>query len=223
MTQPLIILHGWGQSRDNWKEIEEKLKQKDITVVILDLPGFGSEPLISNEWGVPEYADWVKNKIESLQFKNVILLGHSFGGRIASFIASKNPKWLDKLILYGAPCIYRPSLTICFKILIAKILKKFGLKGKYKNQELEDADKSGLGEIFRKVVPFDQSQELKKINTKTYLIWGERDNSVPVRIAIEMQSLIPNSELTILNNLGHNAHLENANLFAGKLTQIFFL
>lgn len=211
----VVILHGWGQNKELWQDIINKFQAEDV--IAIDLPGFGKEPLADPEWGIPEYADWVKNKIEQLNTQDVILLGHSFGGRISSFIASENPNWLKGLILYGAPCIYRPSNQVKNKIRIYKLLKKLGLKRKSNNSELNSADKQGLGKIFRKVVNFDQTQILPKINAPTLLVWGENDTEVPVRIAKEINSLINNSKLVILQNSDHNVHLENPNIFYGTI------
>ena len=213
----VVILHGWGQSKASWQGAFESVP--DMYVVALDLPGFGAEPLppaIGSEWGILEYAAWVREKIESESLQSVILLGHSFGGRIAAHIASERPQWLRALILYAAPCVYRPSVEVTFKKKIASVANLFGLKGKYRgNTELVEADSRGLGGIYRRVVNFDQTAALKKIAVPTLLLWGEKDVDVPLRIAREMQSLIPASRLEILPGLGHNAHIENPNLLYG--------
>ena len=211
----LVILHGWGQSSEFWQEFISRFE--DTKIIALDLPGFGKEPIISPNWGIPEYANWVKEKIEAVNLKDVVLLGHSFGGRIASYVASVNPNWLNELILYGAPCIYRPSKKTKLKIKTYKFLKTLGLKGKSNNQELTDADNKGLGKIFRKVVVFDQTEILKNIKVKTLLVWGENDIECPIEIGKEINNLIPSSQLIVLDNLGHNAHLENSNLFYGTI------
>src|SRR3989344_5991206 len=107
----LVILHGWGQNSQNWHEIAEKI---NINTNLIDLPGFGTEKLISNKWTITDYSNWVVKKINTDD--DTILLGHSFGGRIAAEIASKNPKWLKALILTGAPCLYRPNIQSKLKI-----------------------------------------------------------------------------------------------------------
>ncbi|RMD77263.1 alpha/beta fold hydrolase [Candidatus Dojkabacteria bacterium] len=220
MRETLIILHGWNQSKKDWEEVINRLNEKDIDTVAFDLPGFGSQALISLDWGIPEYSQWVSQQIESSHKKKVILLGHSFGGRIASYLASQNPKWLHKLILYASPSIYRPSYQVRFKIFLAKLFKILGIKKKPNNKELEEADNREMGKIFRKVVPFDQTLNLSNIRVQTYLIWGERDDVVPLKIAKEMKQLISRSNLIVFKNLGHNAHKENVNLFVGKLIKL---
>jgi pimeloyl-ACP methyl ester carboxylesterase len=216
----LVILHGWGQNKSHWTDISTMIKrtERDTTIVTLDLPGFGSEPLVSANWGIPEYSEWVENKVLELKLNDVILLGHSFGGRISSYIAKDNPSWLKAIILYGAPCIYRPTNKTKFKIRLHKLLKALGLrKSKTGNAELNEADQKGLGNIFRKAVVFDQTEELKRINIPTLIVWGEKDDVSELRIGKEINTLIKNSKLIVLESLGHNAHLENPNIFYGTI------
>lgn len=215
MRATLVILHGWNQSSSDWVVVRQMLG-KDFSVVIFDLPGFGSEHLEKKDWTIPDYADWVTSRLEKIQ-GNKIILGHSFGGRIASYIASENPGWLKGLVLYGAPCLYRPSPKIKIVVFLAKILKMLNLKKFFinKNTELVSADSAGLGKIFRNVVSFDQTKNLSQINVPTLLVWGEYDFAVPVKIAKEIQMLISKSKLVIIDQVGHNAHKENPYLFYG--------
>ena len=168
--QSVVVLHGWGHSGQIWKDLAEKFGKKAKSP---DLPGFGHEPLVSPSWGIPEYAQWLERKINKKE--KVVLVGHSFGGRVAVEIASKNPKWLAGLVLSGAPCIYRPSLKIRIKIKIYKIFKIFlpkNLRRFFYSDDLAEANKRGLEKIFRKVINYDQTQALKKIKIPVILIWG---------------------------------------------------
>ena len=212
----LIILHGWGQDRSVWHKFAADFDAANA--IAWDLPGFGAEPLVSEDWGVPDYATWVVNKIESQKLENVVLCGHSFGGRISSYIAAQHPAWLRGLILDGAPSIYRPSLDIKAKILLAKLMKRLGVKRRViGNSELQNANSRGLGQIFRKVVNFDQTELLPKINVPTLLIWGEKDDIVPLRIAYEIQKLIPASQLKVIPGAGHHTYQHNPYLFYGTV------
>lgn len=215
----LLLLHGWGQSVHTWDQLQAQLSTlPKWKIVAWDLPGFGKEPLVSREWGVIDYAQWVVQKIETEKLRDVVILGHSLGGRIASFIASQHPTWLNGVVLYAAPSLYRPTLKTKVLIKAAKVLKAIGVKkARHGNTELHEADANGLGQIFRNLVGFDQTAWLPKINVPTLLIWGSADDTVPLAIAQEMHQLIPESQLVVLDGLGHNAHLENPNLFYGTV------
>jgi len=205
-----IILHGWGHNAQLWQGLADKLPD----TVAIDLPGFGDELLVKDDWGIPQYADWVQEKIK--KNNHAILIGHSFGGRVAAEIASKQSKNLKALVLAGAPCLYRPTKKTKLKIKLYKSLKTFLPENTHKIFYSEDLKFAGeLKKIFRKVVVYDQTRKLKKINVPTLLIWGENDDQAPLRIAEEMSYLIPNSELKIIEKAGHNAFLEKPNLFFG--------
>lgn len=209
----IIILHGWAQSAQDWEGLETKLGKRAVS---MEMPGFGDEPLISKRWGVSEYADWVMKKIN--KNKNTIIIGHSFGGRVAAEIGSRQPGWLKGLILSGAPCLYRPSLRTKLRVRIYKFLKLF-LPKKYRvyfyTRDLANAGEMGLEQVFRDVVNYDQTSQIQKINVPTLIVWGERDHIVPMRIAEEMNSLIDKSELKIIEGAGHNSYFDNPNLFYG--------
>jgi pimeloyl-ACP methyl ester carboxylesterase len=212
----LVILHGWGQDQSSWKAFSETISS-EMPTVVFEFPGFGRQQLLDDQWGVPEYANWTKEQLIAIDGP-IILLGHSFGGRVASYIASEKPEWLHGLILYGAPCLYRPSRTVKFKILRNKLFRKMGISWLYNttaNKDLMVADQNKLGKIFRKVVPFDQTGLLPKISVSTLLVWGEHDTAVPLRIAKEMKNVITKSTLVVIERAGHNAHQEKPHLFYG--------
>ncbi len=217
----LVILHGWQQQKEDLHLLSTQLETLEgvKSITVLDLPGFGKEPLKDASWGVPEYSHWVSTVIEGKRLQNVVIIGHSFGGRIASFIGSKHPKWLSGLVLSGSPSIYRPEKltkvkTVFFKLL--KPLRKIKLvKSLLLPNDVLMAEKAGLGSIFRKVVVFDQTHEVQKIQVPTLIIWGENDQSVPLSLAKELSRLIPKSKLIVIPHAGHNTFISHPNLFFG--------
>ncbi len=161
--------------------------------------------------------------------QKIILLGHSFGGRISNYLSAKyKPDWLAGQILYAAPLIYRPNSNIKIQIAISKLIKNFApidiipkkWRGHFYSDDLRASLTSGKEDIFRRVVGFDQTKILEQNKTRTVLLWGEFDQSAPLKLAVEINQKLPNSELIVLNGFGHNIHLENPNLFYGKLKHI---
>ena len=219
----IVILHGWGHSREHWAQFASMFH--DVDVQTIDLPGFGSEPLVSPEWGIPEYANWTESKVESLKSKKVILVGHSFGGRIATYIASLNPEWLAQLILIGAPCLYMPSQKVRLLKRIAKVVKMLGLTSNplSLNSELTEADKKDMGEIYRRVVSYDQTEELKKIHIRTLILQGSADTYPSEEVCSAMHRLVQDSQYKVLPGVGHNIHLENPTLLYGIVRKFIIL
>lgn len=209
----IIILHGWGQNKIFWANLSSKLGSNTSAI---DMPGFGDEKIVDPNWGVPEYANWVTNIVKN--YKEVILIGHSFGGRVTTEIASRNPRWLRAIVLSGAPCLYRPTFKTKAKIRFYKIVKNFvpkNVRSLFFTKDLISAKQKGLENVFRNVVNYDQINQLQKINIPTLLIWGQNDLSVPLHVANEINNSIKNSKLEIINGAGHNSFSDKPNLFYG--------
>ncbi len=233
----LIILPGWEQDRSHWQSVLSKLET--VTAVrVLELPGFGSEPLIDDNWGVPEYTQWVYQKLQQLPSTrdfaepNLIFLGHSFGGRVAHYLACKyQPQWLKGLILYAAPILYRPNWLTRLQNYLSKVGNFLGLlklvpnriKKLFYSDDLQRSQQSGKEKILRQVVAFDQTDFLTQNTYPTVLLWGEQDSVVPLNMAKELHAKLSHSRLIVLPKQGHHFHLTNPTLFYGTIKQILEL
>lgn len=227
----LVILHGWMQDSSHWQGMLQKFETDKGTIfneiVILDLPGFGGQPQLDLNAGVPEYANWVDAEISKRKLKDVLILGHSFGGRIACEIAYKNPDWLESVVLFGAPVIYRPSKKLQFKIMINKFAGKFIpqdfkneiIKKVSKNEDIEQVVGTSLEKTFRKSIVFDQTEKFKKINLKFLVLAGDQDPEVRADMLSEMEKLNSYAQIVVLPKLGHNIHLQNPNLLYGTIKE----
>src|SRR5690606_14418080 len=77
----LLFLHGWCINSLYW---ENQLSHFSNTykVYALDLPGFGKSTAKRENWAIEEYATDVNEFIETLNLKNVVIVGHSMAGEI---------------------------------------------------------------------------------------------------------------------------------------------
>lgn len=99
---------------------------------LVDFYGFGKTPHPDYPLTVKDYADGVLELMDKLNIEKATLVGHSFGGRVAIYIAAKYPEKVEKLVLVDSAGIKpRRGIKYRLKILLHKILKKFGkgLKG----------------------------------------------------------------------------------------------
>lgn len=222
MKPQLLILPGWEGSKTSWKNFIN-LAQNDFEVYCLDLPCFGQELCPHEVWGVAEYAEFVRQKIKELHLNKPILLGHSFGGQIAAYLAATSPQLISRLILSGASAI-RPEQN--FKIFIFGWLAKTGkiffslplinnlsaLAKKFLYRLADSPDYSSASgvqrEIFKKIIRQDLTEELKKIKTPTLVIWGALDSYAPLTSGKKIAKLISNSHLEIIAGGKHGLHLQ---------------
>jgi pimeloyl-ACP methyl ester carboxylesterase len=224
----LFIVPGWMHTHKEWSRAADALPNWHVACI--DLPGFGAVPLVSDTWGVEDYARYVEEKIathiKQRSPTHVVLLGHSFGGRVlVEMLGKATPsEHVRALILFAAPCLYRPRLMIRIRHFAARCVRLFGLRSMVPNAwrpyDLRHATDAGLGAIFKRSVPHSQEDSLSKIHIPTHILWGSGDHSVPLRIAEEMKQRISGSTLTILSGEGHNIHTDSPILFFGALTTI---
>jgi pimeloyl-ACP methyl ester carboxylesterase len=222
----VIFLHGWGGNLYSLFPVARQLNYKSI---LIDLPGFGKSTTPNNPISSFEYAAIIEKLIENSAIDEAVLVGHSFGGKIAAIIASHNPEWLKGLVLISSPGIkLSEPLHFKFKKYIYKTLKKIIsilpknektleiLRNIFGSEDFKNS-KGILREILKIVVNEDISNLLVKIQSKTLLIWGKRDKDVPLKVGIKFNELIKNSKLIVYENAGHFPYLENFDSFINDL------
>ncbi|MDP2909831.1 MAG: alpha/beta hydrolase [bacterium] len=207
---PLLILHGWGSNKEKWQKVAEILSQKGFKVVVLDLPGFGESQEPDLIWDLDEYALFINEFAKSLGLQSFNLLGHSFGGAVASKYALKYPEKINKLFLVGAACIRKEKAKRkLFKVL--SIFKFIPFARRFFYRFIVKSDypqtKGIMRDIYLKCIKEDLSDELEKITAPTIIIWGEKDDITPLSQAKLINSKIKNSKLFIIPNQGHALQL----------------
>ncbi len=209
-----LILHGWGQSSTHWIKFISFLPN-NYRYLILDLPGFGNTQHLPNNPGLKEYSDFILSFIHKLKLKNITLLGHSFGGQIATYLTATHSKNIKHLILLSPSSIRQKTKKQKIKIFIyhqfnflKKILPQLFLNLLIKQVSSADYSNSSPQHrsILKKIVNQDLTSLLKKISVPTTIIWGDQDKEIPYQGKFLAEN-IPHSQLTILYGADHNPHL----------------
>lgn len=206
---PLIFLHGWGSDLHIFDKIVSQINE-DYTIYQIDLPGFGQSE-INEAYSIDEYAKFMYLFCMELGLTKPVLLGHSFGGRVAIKYASIYP--ITKLILVSTPGIKeRFNILKCFKIRLYKISKKMNINIKLGSTDYKSS--SGfLKDVLVKTVNNDLTQSLSKIKCDTLIIHGEKDKTVPLYIAKKIQKNIANSGIVVVKKAGHFPFIDRFRLF----------
>ncbi len=218
----ILLLHGWGQNIDMMLPLGNEFCHKS-RITILDLPGFGQSEEPTKPWTIHDYKDIIKKLVTKLKIKDPIIMGHSFGGRIAIDYASDNK--VSKLVLFGSPCI-RKNQKISLKLRILKVLVKIpilNIIGKKVKKHIGSPDYRNASSIMRQilvnVVNEDLSNQAKMITCPTLLIWGTNDQEAPIEEAFELEQLIKDSALIKIEGATHYAYLESLNYIVSILNK----
>lgn len=236
---PIIFLHGWRSEALVWHSIIKNLKLRieNYALYALDLPGFGNSEMPKNPFTLHDYAKIVKEFIGTLNpphfapqdgaswskqplTLNPIIIGHSFGARIAIKLAAENPTLIQKLVLVGSGGA-RPwwrHIGMC----IAKFIKPFFIPRfmqpfREKLYRIIGAEDYVATPKLKKTVLNILHEPLEplfpRIQTPTIIIWGEKDAVTPLAYGQKIHRDIHDSHFVIIKNAGHFCFLEQPEEF----------
>ena len=228
--KPLLILHGWGSNSERWIPAAEIISKKGFKVIIPDLPGFGKTDTLSVPWNTNKYISWLEAFLKELKINDFYLLGHSFGGALASKIAVKHVQDIKKLFLVSAACVRKKTATKNFSAIVAKVIKLFyflpyyGLfrKAVYKFI-IRKSDyvyvEGTLKQTYLNVVAEDLSFHLAFVKVPTVIIWGDKDEFTPIDEAYFINKQIKNSKLIVVPEAGHDLYRKFPEVLAQKVLE----
>jgi pimeloyl-ACP methyl ester carboxylesterase len=230
-TPKILWLHGWGRSSADFSASAEILARRGTTSVALDLPGFGASPLPPFVGGARQYADLLVPVIrEIFGASPPTVVGHSFGGRIATVIAARHPDMVSNLILTGAPLLPREGAgrRSPWPFRVIKKLAALGLLSPARleraKQQYGSADYRAatgqLRDILVATVGESYEDEVRLIVAPTTLLWGADDHDVPVAMAHRsIDHMTAKTNLVVLDGVGHLVPLQAAAQLASEVAK----
>ena len=207
----IVLLHGWGQNIEMMRPIGDNFQNR-FRITILDFPGFGESEEPKEAWTIDDYELMLEEFLKKVNVKKPIVIGHSFGGRVAIRYSARNP--ISKLVLFGSPCIrIQEELSLGVKILKKlKTLPGLNDLGEYMKKFIGSRDYKAASPIMRQtlvnVVNEDLSKFAREIEEPTLLIWGTNDTEAPLNEAKELEKIMLDAALITLPGT-HYAYLEN--------------
>lgn len=202
----LILLHGGLGSISNFKYVIPELSEH-FKVLAIDSPGHGrSEQIDSLSYNI--MADHIATFIDKLELDNVSILGYSDGAIVGVLASYLRPDKVKKLI-FGAgalsPYDSKPEGLEMLKNFSSDMLpssweenyRQKSPNPDYWEQFIVDSKNMWLEEVW---VP---REILSEIKSKVLILFGDRDQFIPLKHALEIYKLIPNAELGVLPNIPH--------------------
>jgi pimeloyl-ACP methyl ester carboxylesterase len=205
----VLALPGWMRRRSDFAATLEGLD-----ALTIDLPGFGgSSPEPPEAMGAAGYAKAVQPALDACD-DGVVLLGHSFGGRVAVHLAADRPDKVAAVVLTGVPLLHRagrrsqpPAWYRAVRWLNRKGVVPDARMEKLRNDRAS-ADYRNASGVMRGVLVtvVNESYEdvLPRVHRPVELVWGDPDPDVPVEVAERAASLFGGpTRLTLVPGAGH--------------------
>ncbi len=217
----VIALHGWGRTGKDFSTI-----LAGMNALAVHLPGFGSALPPPEPWSPGDYATWLTQGIDPK--RPPVIVGHSFGGRIAVRLAAHYPHLVKSMVLTGVPFGKRHSQKKPpLQLRLAKTLHSVGLVTEKRvdklRQQFGSADYRAAQGVMRQVlvkaVNEDYFDDLARIDHHVELVWGKNDAPAPLTLAEKADSVLAASTLTVVSGSAHLLDQELETALARAITK----
>lgn len=206
----VLFLHGWGGDLKSFAGA-----YKSITDLGVSCVNFAFPKKVPEGWGVYEYAACVRDFIIEQGIDLPIIVGHSFGGRIAIILAAQG---IAKKIVLVDSAGLKPKFSIKKKIRIARYHHRVkcgkSLDG-LGSTDYNNVEKCMRG-VFVRIVNTHLDRLLPYIKCETLIFWGKRDADTPPYMAKRLKRGIKNSTL-VMTDGGHYSYIDSPYRFIDQL------
>jgi len=229
--EPILLLHGFGGSTYSWRKVMPALAESH-RVVAIDLNGFGytQRPKSRESYTREGQEKLVLGVMDALGIDRAHVFGHSYGGGLSLFMASRHPERFRSLVLVdsSAPTYAndRRSRAAAFRPLSNLFIRSVALRPRMIRRALEHSyyDDSkvtpelvqaylerlrieGVADAYYGLTaPVRTPQErvdLAKIDVPALVIWGAHDELISPAAGRRSAALLPRGEFVLLANSGH--------------------
>lgn len=200
----VVGLHGWARTREDLIGL-----LTGFNAVAFDLPGFGASPEPAAAWGSPDYAALMAEALTALG-KPQVVLGHSFGGRIAVKLAASWPELVSGLVLTGVPLFHRTSSPALpyraarwahrRKLVPENLMER--MRQRYGSQDYLRAQ-GIMRSVLVRVVGETYDEDLPQIKCPVELVWGQDDTAAPPEFAERACTMLGSARLQVIERVGH--------------------
>lgn len=229
--EPLLLIHGAGVSRLEWKPQLEALGEY-FRLVMPDVRGHGDSEQTKTPYTMKLFADDMIALLDALKLEQVLILGHSMGGTIAQQMAVDHPERVKGLVLaetsYGTanePLLRWAGVAAEWMMRLVGVKRLIPMSAKQFARGSKETE-SMLLEAFEPQVKtpanfiniahannlFDGKGVLHRIQCPTLVLIAEH-NRVTHKFGHYMAEAIPDARLQTIPNAGHTLNWDNAAAF----------
>lgn len=233
--QPFVILHGLFGYSDNWQTFARKISEY-YQVILVDQRNHGHSGW-SDSHSYLDMSNDLFELCEQLQLKNIILLGHSMGGKTAMTFAENHENLLDKLIIADMGIkAYPPHHQTILEGLNSLKLEQYESRGEADDALKQYIDSFAVRQFLLKNLYWKEKGQLAWrmnlavlekampdilkaftpnhiIKTPTLFLKGEMSNYLLSEDWESIEDVFVDSELIEIKKAGHWLHAERPKEF----------
>jgi len=220
----IVALHGWGRDSGDWSRVLD-----GFDAVAIDLPGFGLSPPPPSPWGTREYGKCVLEEVINRLAAPTIVVGHSFGGRVAVQLADLAPERIKAVVLSGVPFFRDPEQRRkpALRYRGARLAWRRGLiserrferyRSRFGSPDYRHA-RGVMRDILVRTVNESYEDELMRLRVPIVLLWGSHDTAAPVELAVRAAKKT-GARLEVTEGAGHFLPTEGHEAFRSVLREL---
>lgn len=203
---PLILLHGFSGSSQDWNTSGEALGA-GFRLIVPDLRGHGRSGVLAKPFRHRDAADDILALLDHAGVQSYKAIGVSGGGNVLLHMATRQPERTKAMVLLSA--------TPYFPAQARAIMRNYANSVTEAQREYlrlsHPGDDAQINSILESTTAFADSYDdmnftppyLSTIQARTLIVQGDRDPLYPVELSVEMAKAIPHSSLWVVPNSGH--------------------
>jgi len=228
----IVLLHGYPGNYEGLMDLANNLGKK-YRIIMPNFPSCGGSDPLKTENNLKNFAEWLKIFLETISVNKAIIIGHSFGSRVAMVFSATYPEMVEQMVLITP--VLKPDSKFLYilspyykmaKLLPPMVRKKFLSNKPYEYVACKIVLKSKNNDLHKKIInrgikelqyvyptaridlfeEFCKSDLIKmgdKIEAKTLIIAGGKDELVTKKSIEDFVNQVKNVSLETIENSGH--------------------
>lgn len=231
-NQAFVILHGFLGMSDNWKTLGKQFSESGFEVHLMDQRNHGNS-FWDDSFNYDVLAKDVKRYCDAHHLSDIVLLGHSMGGKTAMLFATQYPELVSKLIVADISPKFYPVhhetileglSALDFNVIksrgeaddvLSKYISDFGtrqflLKNLYWKEKGQLALRMNLKVLTEQIAEIGEALPPQAVfNKDTLFLRGDKSNYITKEDETLIKHHFPEAQIITIKNAGHWLHAEN--------------
>jgi pimeloyl-ACP methyl ester carboxylesterase len=228
--EPVILLHGFGASTYAWRKVLPGLAAS-FRAIAVDFNGFGytQRPKDFESYTREGQADLVLRVMDELGIRKAHIVGHSYGGGITIWLASRHPERFLSMVLVdssaptysndrrnrlaglrpvaalGLRALLRPGSvrrSLIHSVYDDSLVTPELVREYYDRLRIEGAIDAFVG-LTAPVRTPPEPVHLETIQVPALVVWGSDDKLISVNAGRRAAGQMPQAEFVVLERTGH--------------------